>query len=182
MEKPSQDSRPVPRRRRIALWAAILAAAGVALGVIWHELNPLEMHPVIREWWFRHNLRLLASSDPATGVRGWTELRRLYHRWWWGYDRVVWQVKQDAWQADSPSIRFRLVGDGSAFVATADATRPGDCRTVQDAMMAILYGEPTRLTPFRGDWWAWWVENEKAYPNRYRRPRPSGPEPEPRGR
>ena len=166
--------------KRLTFWILFLPLAGVGFWQIWVRLDPLRNHPVISRWWLHRNLAQLSSPDPATGVRAWRELDLLYNTRWAAYDWIVWQVKQNIWKERDPPIHFRLQRNGDRYHPTAGG-RGGDCRTVNEALMAILYQEPMRRTAYQGDWRKWWDANWTYFPNRELQGLPSGPE-DPTGR
>ena len=166
--------------KRLTFWILFLALAGVGFWQIWIKFDPLRNHPVVASWWLHRNLAQLSSPDPATGAQAWRELDRLYSTRWAAYDYIVWQVKRDIWKTGRPSIHFRLVRSGGRYQPEAVAGG-GDCRTVNDALMAMLYQEPARRTAYEGDWRKWWDANWTFFPNRELQGLPSGPE-DPRGR
>ena len=94
---------------------------------------------------------------------------------WAAYDWVVWRVKQNVWARSDPPIHFRLTRGGGRYYATKDGG-PGDCRTVNEALMAILYQEPGWRETFAGNWRQWWDANWTYFPNRELQALPSGPE------
>lgn len=160
---------------RIAFWIVFLAAAGFAAHRIWTRLDPLHNHPVIAPWWLSRLHTRVSSPNPATAARAWTELELCFLRKWSAYDWVVWRVKEDIWKPVDPPIHFGLHRSGNRFYA-----RPGppstECRTVNEALMAILYQEPTWKTAHQGDWRKWWDANWTYFPNHYLAGKPSGPE------
>lgn len=165
---------------RVSFWILFLAAAGVAAWQIWTRLDPLHNHPVIATWWLEHNHAQLASRHPARAARAWQELDHCFHIKWSAYDWIVWRVKEDFWKPEDPPIHFRLTRSGDRFTARP-AGPPAECRTVNEALMAILHGERVGRVPFRGDWRQWWEANWTAYPN-WRLPgKPAGPEAPRRG-
>ena len=168
-------SRPAKLIARLIFWTAFLAAAVFATRLIWTKLDPLRNHPVIARWWLERNYAALSSRDPAEAVAAWQELERCYLSKWHAYDWVVWRVKQNIWQPNDPLIHFHLEQSGRRFQARAIAPS-GECRTVTEALMAILHQEPGWNTPRRGDWRRWWDANWTAFPNRELRALPSGPE------
>ena len=160
---------------RLIFWVVFLAVAAGTGRQIWVKLDPLRNHPVIAPWWLRHNYAKLSSTDRTSAVRAWIELERCFLTKWSAYDWVVWKVKQNVWQKDDPAIHFRLLHNGTRFTAAAEGGH-SECRTVNEALMAILYQEPGWRTPFHGDWRKWWDANWMSFPNRQLVALPSGPE------
>lgn len=171
----------VPARSisRVVFWIVFLAGAAVAARLIWVKLDPLRNHPTISGWWLERNYARLASPDREVAAAAWMELERCYLSKWAAYDWVVWRVKHNIWQPHDPPVHFGLRRSGNRYYA-APKENPSECRTVTDALMAILYQEPVWRTPHRGDWRAWWDANWSSFPNRERQALPSGPE-DPRG-
>jgi hypothetical protein len=163
---------------RLAFWMVFLAGATITGRQIWVKLDPLRNHPVVAPWWLRHNYAKLSSTHRATAMRAWIELERCFLTKWSAYDWVVWRVKQNVWQKEDPAIHFGLHRSGRRFNAVPEGGR-SECRTVNEALMAILYQEPGWRIPFEGDWRKWWDANWMSFPNRELVALPSGPE-EPR--
>ena len=163
------------KAKRCIFWILFLALAALAFRQIWVKLDPLRNHPVIATWWLGHNVAQLGSPHSATAVRAWNELERIYLSKWSAYDWLVWRVKQDIWKRDDPPIHFQLRQQGGRYYAAAGSAG-GDCRTVTEALMAILHQEPTRRTSYQGDWRKWWDANWTYFPNRQLQALPSGPE------
>jgi hypothetical protein len=170
-------TQPQPARpfARIVFWIVFLAAAGLAARLIWVKLDPLRNHPVIGRWWLEHNYAQLGSTHAPSAVRAWNELERCFLSKWAAYDWVVWRVKQNVWQKDDPLIHFRLERSGTRFNASV-APPATNCRTVTEALMAILHQEPGWKVGYDGDWRKWWEANWMAFPNRELQALPSGPE------
>jgi hypothetical protein len=165
----------VKRLARISFWVVFLSAAGVAARQIWVKADPLRNHPVIATWWLNHNFGKLSSTNREAAVRAWVELERCYLTKWSAYDWVVWRIKEDIWKPHDPPIHFGLVRGGNRFTGVLDP-RTTQCRTVTEALMAIVYQEPGWRTPLQGDWRKWWDANWTHFPNRARLALPSGPE------
>ncbi|MSU49118.1 MAG: hypothetical protein EXS37_08555 [Opitutus sp.] len=163
------------RFARFTFWIVFLAAAAGSAQQIWVRLDPLRNHPLLAPWWMQHNHAQLASAHAPTAVRAWNELERCFLSKWSAYDWVVWRVKEDIWRKDDPPIHFHLRRDGYRYYASETAG-PGECRTVNEALMAILHQEPGWKSPHEGDWRKWWDANWTYFPNRERKGLPSGPE------
>lgn len=178
--RPTPASSKARQVARLAFWVLFLSAAGVAARQIWTRLDPLRNHPILAPWWLQHNHDLLSSRDATTAVRAWNELERCFLSKWSAYDWVVWRVKEDIWKKDDPPIHFELHRSGNRYYASKSPVSP-QCRTVNEAMMAILYQEPIWRTAHQGDWRKWWDANWTHFPNRHLAGKPSGPE-DPSGR
>lgn len=163
------------RIARIVFWTLFLAGSVVAARVLWLRAEPLLNHPVIAPWWWQRQVDALASSDRATALRAWAELENGYLRKWAAYDWVIWRVKENIWKKDDPPIHFRLERSGHRYHATTGAPG-GDCRTVTDALMAMLHQDTHWRTPYAGDWGKWWDANWTRYRNYHFQAKPSGPE------
>lgn len=160
---------------RLTFWVLFLAGAGVLAREIWVKLDPLHNHPLIATWWLEHNHARLASTDPAVAARAWNELEFCFLSKWSAYDWIVWRVKEDVWRPNDPPIHFQLRREGTRYAASP-APGPAECRTVNEALMAILYREPVWQNPPSGDWRKWWDANWTYFPNRHLAGKPSGPE------
>lgn len=165
--------------RRAIFWVVFLAFAGAAFEQTWKRLDPLRNHPQISQWWLALNCARLASRDDRKAVQAWHERERLFLTRWSGYDWIVWKVKQDIWRPDDPRIQFVVRREGGRFFAARGAGH-SECRTVTEALMAIVHQEPVRRSDYQGDWRKWWDDNWTKYPNRVLHALPSGPE-DPRG-
>ncbi len=163
------------RIARLAFWIVFLTAAGVTGWQIWVRLDPLRNHPAIAPWWLQRQVDGLSSSHRETAVRAWNELERCYLTKWSAYDWVVWRIKENIWRKDDPPIHFHLGRSGNRYHATPGMPGP-DCRTVTDALMAMVHQDPLWKTPYAGDWRRWWEANWTYYPNRHMPGKPSGPE------
>ena len=171
---------PTPKlAARVAFWIVFLTVAGVAARQIWVRLDPLRNHPALAPWWLRHNYAKLSSTHAPTAVAAYVELERCFLSKWPAYDWVVWRVKENIWEKTDPPIHFRLQRSGYRFTPHAAAPGP-ECRTVTEALMAMLHQEPGWRVPLQGDWRKWWDANWTSLPNRQLTGKPSGPE-NPRG-
>ena len=102
------------------------------------------MHAKRRQGFFPRESPYRFDGAPGpTAVRACIELERCFLTKWSGYDWVVWRLKQNAFH------------HGGEPIATADQSKMdgrSECRTVNEAMMVILYPEPGWKTSYQGDW------------------------------
>ncbi len=159
--------------KRAVFWVLFLAVAAGAFGYFWKKNDPLRRHPVLLELWVKHNVRLLGHSHPEVAEAAWAELWHLYYTKW----AAVPLLPPHA--GDQTPISFLIVrrnmpagGDayqpamaafsavGKAVYAKAEGVY---CRTVGEAVLAIIYREKRWKSDYAGDWKSWWAENRKHY-------------------
>lgn len=157
--------------RRIAFWVGFLLVAGTTFAWAWKTNDPLRNNPYLAPLWVRHNLRLLAHPHPAVAYEAWVTLWNLYFTKWAVYEMFPTEVN------DATPISFLV--ERQAFPASGDKPavhgffaleRPiyykserVHCRTVGEALMAIMYREKKWTVDYEGDWQAWWRANGKHY-------------------
>ena len=159
-------------RRRGIFWAVFLVVAAVAFAYVWKTKDPLRNHPYLLPVWVKHNVRLLAHPHPAVAQNAWLELWNLYFTKWTVYQMFPEQV------ANPAPISFLIErqtfppgGNGSPAMEGFFArnkpiyykTERVYCRTVGEALMAIMYREKKWSADYDGDWQAWWQANGQIY-------------------
>ena len=152
---------------RIACYGIVLLAVGSVGGWFWWHSVPQQVERALRG--VRHANARVASE-------AWQELSNLYFTKWAAVEPIV------AAATDAEPISFLLqpahvpLGNSSEHRAFQTRGRPvwyrADrvyCRTVGDAIRAMLYGETDRSgrprwkKDFTGDWDAWWHSNKGYY-------------------
>jgi len=156
---------------RVVFWAVFLLLAAGAFAYAWKTNDPLRNNPYLAPLWVRYNLRLLAHSHPAVAHDAWLTLWNLYFTKWTVYEMFPNEV------ADATPISFLIErrpfpasGDKPAVDGFFALDRPiyykserVYCRTVGEALMAIMYREKKWVVDYEGDWQAWWQANQKYY-------------------
>ena len=156
---------------RVLFWVVFLATSAVIFVHQWKKNDPLLHHPWLLEVRTRYNILLLSHSHPDVASKAWIALWNLYHRKWQVYHALP------AHFADPTPIHFLL--ERERFPANPDMraleaffARPKPiyyqaervyCRTVGEALMAILYREGKWQVDYRDDWHEWWVRNRTHY-------------------
>lgn len=92
---------------------------------------------LIATWWLERNHVRLASREPAEAARAWNQLEVSFPSKWWAHDWIGWRVMEDVWRPHDPPIHFPLRREGSRYAASP-MPGPADCRTVNEAPMAIF--------------------------------------------
>jgi hypothetical protein len=157
--------------KRLAFWVVFLSVSGALFVHQWKTKDPLNNHPVILEQWARHNIRLLAHPHPQVAADAWVTLWNLFHRKWQIYHLLP------AHFSDTSPIHFLV--DRRSFPATGGQTaleaffaEPKPiyyrseriyCRTVGEALMAMMYREGKWKIDYQDDWNAWWELNRTYY-------------------
>jgi hypothetical protein len=158
--------------RRKIFWAVFLLAAAAAFIYIWNAKDPLRNHPYLLPVWVKHNLRLMAHPHPAVAHDAWQELSNLYFTKWTVYQMFPAEVGNAA-PISFLIERQSFPGGGEnapameAFFARNKPiyykTDRVYCRTVGEALMAIMYREGKWAVDYQGDWQAWWQANGQNY-------------------
>ena len=157
--------------KRVAFWVVFLSLSGALFVHQWKTKDPLNNHPVILDQWARHNIRLLSHPHPQVAAQAWVTLWNLFQRKWQVYHLLP------AHFADASPIHFLI--DRKPFPATAEQpaleaffAEPKPiyyrservyCRTVGEALMAIMYREGKWRVDYQDDWSAWWELNRAYY-------------------
>lgn len=156
---------------RVAFWLVFLAASGAIFVHQWKKNDPLLHHPVLLDLRTRYNLLLLSHPHPEVASQAWITLWNLFHRKWQVYHALP------AHFADATPIHFLIERQSfprapeqpamEAFFAKAAPiyyrSERVYCRTVGEALMAILYREGKWKIDYRDDWNEWWVRNRTYY-------------------
>ncbi len=158
--------------KRAIFWAVFLLAAAAAFVHIWRTRDPLRNHEYLLPLWVQHNVRLLAHPHPAVGHDAWRELWKLYFTKWTVYQSVSAEVGNAA-PISFLIERQSLPGAGENappmeefFARNKPIYYKTDrvyCRTVGEAIMAIMYREKKWSVDYQGDWQAWWQANAQHY-------------------
>ena len=158
--------------KRAIFWVVFLLVAGGALVYVWRTKDPLRNHPYFLPLWVKHNVRLLAHPHPRVAEAAWLELWNLYFTKWTVYQMFPAEV------ANAARISFLIErqsfpkgGDNApamdGFFACSRPiyykTEQVYCRTVGEAIMAIMYREKKWSADYEGDWQAWWQANGQIY-------------------
>ncbi|MGE5848715.1 MAG: hypothetical protein ACM362_01145 [Candidatus Methylomirabilota bacterium] len=158
--------------RRAAFWVVFLVLAAAAFTYIWRTKDPLRNNPYLLPLWVRYNVRLMAHSHPDVAQKAWLELWNLYFTKW-----AVYQTFPEHLASTQP-ISFLI--ERQSFPRGGDNAPAMDgffarnkpiyykaeriyCRTVSEALMAIMYREKKWTVDYQGDWQAWWQANGKYY-------------------
>ena len=157
--------------KRVVFWVIFLAASGTLFAHQWKTKDPLHNHPVLLEYWTRHNIRLLAHPHPQVAQQAWLTLWDLFFRKWQVYHLLP------AHFADAAPISFLIdrrafpsTGEQPALEAFFAEAKPiyyqserVYCRTVGEALMAIMYREGKWKIDYQNDWNEWWELNRGHY-------------------
>lgn len=158
--------------KRVVFWVIFLMLATGAFVYLWKTKDPLRNNPYLLERWTRYNVELLAHPHPAVAYTAWMELWNLYFTKWAVYDTLPRHV------ADTRALSFLI--EREQFPAAGDTTPAVNgfmarekpyfyktdriyCRTVGEALLAIMYREKKWRTDYEGDWKAWWEANKRYY-------------------
>ncbi len=157
--------------KRIAFWVVFLSLAGTAFVYEWRKNDPMLHHPVLLDLRTRYNIVLLSHPHPEVASAAWVVLWNLFHRKWQVYHALP------AHFGDRTPIHFLL--ERRAFDAAPEQPKMEAffalprpiyyeaervyCRTVGEALMAILYREGKWKFDYRDDWGAWWTMNRTYY-------------------
>lgn len=141
--------------KRLVFWVVFLAVVGVLFVYTWRTNDPLRNNPYLLPLWVRYQVRLLGHPHPAVAHDAWATLWNLYYT---------------KWQVYVERRPFRQVGDKPAVDGFFASARPiyyrtdrVYCRTVGEALMAIMYREKKWTVDYEGDWQAWWRANGARY-------------------
>ena len=158
--------------KRAAFWVVFLLVAAGAFVYIWRTRDPLRNNPYLLPLWVKYNVRLLAHPHPAVAQDAWLVLWNLYFTKW-----AVYRTFPDLVANEKP-ISFLIErqsfprgGDNAPamdgfFARNKPIYHKTDriyCRTVSEALMAIMYREKKWTVDYQGDWQTWWQANGKYY-------------------
>ena len=158
--------------KRAIFWVAFLLVAGAAFIYIWRTKDPLRNHEYLLPLWVKYNVQLLAHPHPAVAHGAWLELSNLYLTKWTVYQSFPVEVGNAA-PISFLIERQSLPGAGENAPAMEGffarnkpiyyKTDRVYCRTVGEAIMAIMYREKKWSVDYQGDWPAWWQANGQHY-------------------
>jgi hypothetical protein len=153
--------------RRLVVYAVLLlllVGGGLAF---WLHTVPLQVERAVRK---------LGHPNAEVASEGWTELHQLYRTKWAAVYPTLAHAEDDApisflvERRGAPfSDRPELEGFWGSPKPRYHKTDQIWCRTVGDAIRAILYnendaqGRPRWRTDLDGDWDAWWRANQGHY-------------------
>jgi hypothetical protein len=158
--------------KRAAFWVVFLVLAAGTFVYIWRTRDPLRNNPYLLPLWVKYNVRLLAHSHPGVAQKAWLEVWNLYFTKWAVFEALPEHL------ASTQPINFLIErqsfprgGDNApameGFFARSKPiyynTEQVHCRTVGEALMAIMYREKKWTVDYQGDWQAWWQANGKYY-------------------
>jgi len=157
--------------KRISFWVIFLAVSGALFAHQWKTKDPLHNHPLLLEYWAKHNIQLLSHPHPQVANEAWITLWNLFFRKWQVYHMLPQHF------ADPRPISFLIdrkpfpaTGEQRALEAFFAQAKPiyyqserVYCRTVGEALMAIMYREGKWKMDYEEDWNAWWELNRKHY-------------------
>ena len=158
--------------KRAMFWVVFLLLAAGAFIYVWRTKDPLRNNPYLLPLWVKYNVRMLAHPHPAVAQDAWLELWNLYFTKYMAYQMFPAEV------ANAAPISFLIerqsfpAGGKNAPAMEGFFARKKPfyfktdrvyCRTVGEAIMAIMYREKTWDVDYQGNWQAWWQANGKYY-------------------
>ncbi len=158
--------------KRAAFWVVFIVLAAAAFSYVWRTKDPLRNNPYLLPLWVRYNVRLMAHSNPDVAHKAWLEVWNLYFTKWAVFETFPEHL------ANTQPISFLI--ERQSFPRGGDHAPAMDgffarnkpiyykteqiyCRTVSEALMAIMYREKKWTADYQGDWQAWWQANGKYY-------------------
>ncbi len=158
--------------KRAAFWVVFLVVAAGALVYIWRAKDPLRNHPVLLPLWVNYNVRLMAHPHPSVAHDAWLEVWNLYFTKWAVFETfpkhlantepISFLIERESFPTGGPN---NPAMDGF-FARNKPVYYRADriyCRTVSEALMAIMYREKKWTEDYQGDWQTWWQANGKYY-------------------
>ena len=158
--------------KRLLFWVVFLLVAAGAFVYIWRAKDPLRNHPYLLPLWVKHNVRLLAHPHPAVANGAWVELWNLYFTKWTVYQMfpveavnpapISFLIERQSFPSggeNAPAMEGFFARDKPMYYKTEQVY----CRTVGEALMAIMYREKKWTVDYQGDWKAWWEANGQNY-------------------
>lgn len=157
---------------RKVFWAMFGAGACAALWAVWTKADPLRKHPWLAERYLAGKIEAMKHSDPRVGAAAWGDVANAFGTSWASFQIVMRLAEQN----DAAPVwflvekeKFPVPGEAAreGFWATSKAvfhkTDRVYCRTVGDAVRAIIYNERKWTQDWDGDWSAWWTAVKPAY-------------------
>jgi hypothetical protein len=137
--------------KRAVFWGAFSLVAVAAFIYIWTTQDPLRRNPYLLPFWVKHNVRLLAHPHPAVAEAAWLELWNLYFTKWTAYQMfpglvedhapISFLMERKSFPAgggpDVPAMEGFFAGRKPIYYKAEQVC----CRTVGEAVMAIMYRE-----------------------------------------
>jgi hypothetical protein len=158
--------------KRAIFWVVFLLLAAGAFLHIWRTKDPLRNNPYLLPLWVKYNVRLLAHPHPAVARDAWLELWNLYFTKYMVYQilpgevanpaPISFLIERESFPAggkNAPAMEGFFARKKPIFYKADEIY----CRTVGEAIMAIMYREKTWDVDYQGDWSAWWQANGKYY-------------------
>lgn len=156
-------------RGRLIFWLVFLLTAAAAGRHFWIKNEPHRTSPLFAPQWTSYNIERMRHPNPLVAAAAWRELHHMYFTKWDAVDVIMASIHDDA--PISFLVTKQIFPEGSegakdAFWAQDKAiyykTERIHCRTVGEALLAIVYKEKRWRTEYQGNWTEWWEAN-KAY-------------------
>ena len=156
---------------RVAFWIVFLAVSGALFAHQWKTKDPFNQHPWIIDLRARHNIGLLAHPHPKVARDAWVALWNLFHRKWQVYhllpahfgdaSPIHFLIERKAFQSsgEQPALEG-FFGEAKPIYYRSERIY---CRTVGEALMAMMYREGKWKVDYRDDWKSWWELNRGYY-------------------
>ena len=158
--------------RRALFWVVFLLFAAGAFAYLWKTNDPLRNNPYLAPFWFRYNVRLLAHPHPSVAHDAWLELWNLYFMKWAAYEMfpehlvntapISFLIERQSFPRggdNAPAMNGFFARNKPIYYRTERVY----CRTVGEALMAIMFREKKWTVDYEGDWQVWWQANGKHY-------------------
>ena len=145
-------------RRRAGIWVLILAVVCGGGWYYWQNLPPQRTKRYLKQ--MQHPNAIVASE-------AWSELSHLFFTDWAAYYLLLDEVSSQApisflleKQRPEGLERELFSASGKPIYYKSDGIY---CRTLGEAILAILHNDPKHDTPFEGDWRAWWQKHRGLF-------------------
>jgi hypothetical protein len=158
--------------KRVGFWVVFLLVAAAAFTYIWRARDPLRQNPYLLTLWVKYNVRLVAHPHPAVAHEAWLELWNLYFTKWMAYQMfpehlanaapISFLIERQSFPpggSNAPAMEGFFAHNKPIYYKTDRVY----CRTVGEALMAIMYQEKKWTVDYQGDWQAWWQANGRYY-------------------
>ncbi len=149
-----------------------LLVAAAAFAYIWTVKDPLRNHPYLLPLWVKYNIRLMAHPHPEVAHQAWLEVWNLYFTKWAVFDTIPqhlantqpisFLIERESFPqggSNTPAMEGYFARNKPVYYKTDGVC----CRTVSEALMAIMHREKKWTVDYQGDWQAWWQANAKYY-------------------